>query len=249
MKQQDVLNSAFSMPLTSPLYPPTTFRFFDREFLIITYETDIEALRRVVPEPLEVTDPIVKYEFIRMPNSRGFGDYTESGQVIPVSLDGVKGGYVHSMYLDNEPATAAGREIWGFPKKYAHPFLGVENDTVLGRLKYNSVDVAVGTMGFKYDTVDTNALEKKLTEEANYLLKIIPHCSGKSLDVCQLVTYHLEDVNVKEAWSGPASLQLFEHALAPVAALPVKKVISGLHFKADLTLGMGSTSFDYLKQA
>ena len=30
------------------------------------------------------TEPIVKYEFIRMPDSTGFGDYTETGQVIPV---------------------------------------------------------------------------------------------------------------------------------------------------------------------
>jgi acetoacetate decarboxylase len=34
-----------------------------------------------------IEDPIFKFEFIRMPNSTGFGDYTESGQVIPVSLN------------------------------------------------------------------------------------------------------------------------------------------------------------------
>jgi acetoacetate decarboxylase len=28
---------------------------------------------------------VVNYEFIRMPDSTGFGDYTESGQIIPVS--------------------------------------------------------------------------------------------------------------------------------------------------------------------
>jgi acetoacetate decarboxylase len=38
----------------------------------------------VVPEPLEVTGDTVAYEFIRMPDSTGFGDYTETGQVIPV---------------------------------------------------------------------------------------------------------------------------------------------------------------------
>jgi len=43
-------------------------------------------LHALVPELLEVNEPIVKYEFIRMPDSTGFGDYTESGQVIPVSF-------------------------------------------------------------------------------------------------------------------------------------------------------------------
>src|SRR5215475_7272090 len=54
-------------------------------------------LRELVPEPLEVDEPLVKFEFIRMPDSTGFGDYTESGQVIPVLFKGRKGGYSHCM--------------------------------------------------------------------------------------------------------------------------------------------------------
>src|SRR5512132_2423125 len=71
-----------------PAYPPGPYRFIDREYLIITYRSDPAKLRGVVPEPLEVDErePRVKYEFIRMPNSTGFGDYTETGQVIPVTF-------------------------------------------------------------------------------------------------------------------------------------------------------------------
>jgi hypothetical protein len=32
---------------------------------------------------------LVAYEWIRMPDSTGFGDYTESGTVIPVTYNGV----------------------------------------------------------------------------------------------------------------------------------------------------------------
>jgi hypothetical protein len=35
---------------------------------VIDYETDIDLLRKVVPEPLEATSNVVKYEFIRMPS-------------------------------------------------------------------------------------------------------------------------------------------------------------------------------------
>ena len=66
---------------------------------------------------------MVKYEFIRMPDSTGFGNYTESGQVIPVSFEGRKGAYAHCMFLNNDPPIAAGRELWGFPKKLADPNL------------------------------------------------------------------------------------------------------------------------------
>ena len=46
------------------------YRFIDREFLIITYRTDPDKLRAVVPEPLEIGEPLVHYEFIRMPDRR-----------------------------------------------------------------------------------------------------------------------------------------------------------------------------------
>ncbi len=36
-----------------------------------------------------------------MPDSTGFGDYTETGQVIPVSFQGRKGGYNHCMFLND----------------------------------------------------------------------------------------------------------------------------------------------------
>ena len=95
MREKEVLERAFAMPLTSPAYPPGPYRFINREYLIITYRTDPARLRAVVPEPLELDarEALVKYEFIRMPDSNGFGDYTESGQVIPVSFRGRRGGY------------------------------------------------------------------------------------------------------------------------------------------------------------
>jgi acetoacetate decarboxylase len=76
-------------------------------------------------------------------------------------------------------------------------------------------------------------------------LKVIPHVDGGPR-VCELVRYHLEDVTVKGAWSGPASLQLSPHALAPIADLPVLEILSAKHLLADLTLGLGAVVNDYL---
>ena len=244
MNANEVTKRAFAMPLTSPSYPPGPYRFIDREFMVITYRTDRDALEAVVPEPLAIGEPIVKFEFIRMPDSTGFGDYTESGQVIPVTLRGQAGAYIHAMYLDDESPIAGGREIWGFPKKLAAPSLRVEKDTLLGTLDYGPVRVAVGTMGYKHKALDAETARKSL-DIPNFLLKIVPHvdCSPR---ICELVSYRLEDVTVKGAWAGPASLELFQHALAPVAALPVREVRSAVHILTDLTLGLGEVVHDYL---
>jgi acetoacetate decarboxylase len=249
MNAEEVLRQAYAMPLENPSYPPGPYRFVNREFLIVTYRTDPDALRAVVPEPLDFDEPLVKYEFIRMPDSTGFGDYTESGQVIPVkyrdgSGDVQNGGFVLSMFLDDDPPIAGGRELWGFPKKLAHPKLSVRGDTLVGELDFGSTRVATATMGYKHSVFPAERALHAL-HEPGFLLKIIPHVDGTPR-VCELVRYHLLDVDLKGAWSGPAALRLEPHALAPVADLPILEVLSGVHLVADLTLGLGEVVHDYL---
>lgn len=247
MKEEDIRQQAYAMPFTSPAFPRGPYRFNDREYLVITYRTDVDKLRAVVPEPLEIDPdrPFVKYEFMRMPDSTGFGDYTESGQVIPVSFQGRQGGYSHSMFLDDDPPIAGGRELWGFPKKLAKPSLKVETDCLVGTLDYGPVRVATATMGYKHRALDLDPLLASLATP-NFLLKIIPHVDGTAR-ICELVEYHLEDIDLKWGFSGPAALSLISHALAPVGDLPVLEIVSAAHFKADLTLGLGKVIHDYLR--
>jgi acetoacetate decarboxylase len=246
MHKNEIKKRAFAMPFCNPTYPPGPYRFINREYLIITYETDLEKLKAIVPEPLEVIEPLVKYEFIRMPDSSGFGDYTESGQVIPVHYKKKPGNYVHSMYLDCEPPIAAGREIWGFPKTLASPSLRIDSDVLVGELHYQGIRVALGTMGYKYKEANIKAVEKNFSETPNYLLKVIPHVDGTAR-ICELVTHHLTEVKVKGAWEGPAALELVPHAMAPVADLPIRRVVSAIHILSDLTLPYGRVIHDYLR--
>jgi Acetoacetate decarboxylase (ADC)/short chain dehydrogenase len=165
MRLTEVRRKAFAMPLNDPAYPPGPYKFYNREFVVITYRTDLDKLRAVVPEPLEVAADTVSYEFIRMPDSTGFGDYTETGQVIPVRFktkDGTvqEGGYVHAMYLDDNAPIVGGREIWGFPKKLASPKVAHEGDVVVCTLHYGSVLCVSATMGFKHREGVTSAAGK-----------------------------------------------------------------------------------------
>ena len=99
-------------------------------------------------------------------------------------------------------------------------------------------------MGYKHKQADLAAIKASLLAP-NFLLKIIPHVDGTAR-ICELVEYHLEDVELKGAWAGPAELSLWSHALAPLAELPVLEVIAGTHVVADLTLGLGRVVHDYL---
>ncbi len=244
MTPADILKTAYAMPLNNPAYPRGPYRFYNREYFIVTYRTDPEILRALVPEPLEIPAPIVKYEFIRMPDSTGFGDYTETGQVIPVRLNGENGSYVHSMYLDDEAPIAGGREIWGFPKKFATPKVNHEGDVIVGTLHYGSVLCACATMGYKHVIAAPEPIAQAMAAP-NFLIKIVPHVDG-TLRICELVKYRLKDIVVKGAWTSPAALTLSNHVIADVARLPVLEVLSGAHFIADLTLDLGEVAHDYL---
>jgi len=246
MTREDVLG-ATSMPLFSPSYPRGPYTFIRREYLIITYETEPDALREALPEPL-VPAPgnLAFYEWMKMPDASGFGDYEESGSGIPALWRGEPCNFSVQMYLDDEPPIAAGREIWGFPKKYGVPRLSVIKDTLTGTLHYDDERVAMGTMGFK-----PVSLAGRLDEVAasvaklNVNLKFIPDVDG-SPKIAQLVGYKLTDVHVHGAWEGPARLHLIPHVNCRVADLPVRRIIGGRHQIVDFVLPYGRVLHDYL---
>jgi acetoacetate decarboxylase len=243
MRAEDVVR-ALSTPLDAPAFPAGPYRFTDREYLNITYRTDLEALRRVVPEPLRVAEPLVRFEVMRMPDVTGLGDYTEAGQLAVVEYEGEAGEYSISMHVDNFPAIASGREIGAFPKKAGRPRLYVDQDTLVGTLDHGTLPVARATMGYKHRPLNTEQAREELTRPT-FMLKKLPHYDG-SPRICELVRTQIADIVVKGAWSGPARLQLFAHALAPLADLPVLEVVSAAHVLTDLTLGRARVVHDYL---
>lgn len=237
-----------SMPPGNPSYPAGPYRFVDREYMVITYESDPDAIRRMVPEPLKPDrSGHVLYEWIKMPDSSGFGSYEESGVVIPCLFGDEPVNYTAMMFLNDEPPTPAGREIWGFPKRWGEPRLSVATDTLTGTLEYSGQRVALGTMRYKHE----NKLKENPAERGKHLmktqvnLKLIPCVTGAPR-IAELVAYNLTNITMKFHYSGPAPLHLVPHVNAPVADLPVRRIVDGRHFKADVTLPYGRILHDYL---
>jgi acetoacetate decarboxylase len=244
MRAEDVLKQA-STPLGAPAFPRGPYRFENREYLNILYRTDRAALEAVVPEPLEIDEPLVRFEVMRMPDVTGLGDYTESGQVIQVRYEGERADYMHAMYVDSHPAIASGRERSAFPKKLGSPELYVDSDTLVGTLDYGTLRVATATMGYKHRRMDLDEARAEITAPT-YMLKIIPDYGAGPPRICELVRTQIEKIEIVGAWTGPARLQLFEHALAPMADLPVLEVVSASHILTNLFLSPAKVVYDYL---
>ncbi|TDR90228.1 acetoacetate decarboxylase [Enterovirga rhinocerotis] len=245
---RDEILAASSMPVASPSYPKPPNRFIGREYLIISYESDPDLIRAALPEPLEpAPGNIVSYEWMKMPDSSGFGDYQESGLAIAALYKGEPCSFSVQMYLDDEPPIAGGREIWGFPKKWGIPRLKVIKDTLTGTLFYDDIPVAIGTMTYKH-----RSLEDQLDAVRdgigglNVNLKLIPKVDGTGMDVAQLIGYNLTDITVHGAWEGDARLHLVPHVNCRVADLPVRKIVKARHQVVDFTLPYGRVLHNYL---
>jgi acetoacetate decarboxylase len=241
----DRVAKRFTSPIAAPAYPPGQYRFFDREYLNIVYRTDPDALRAVVPEPLEIDEPLVRFEIMYMGDVGGFGPYTEGGQAIPVRFEGEEGEYLHAMYLDNFAATVSGREMSAYPKVMGEPRLRVEQGALIGTIDVTSERIATATMGYKHRELDADEARRQIAVPT-YMLKVVRGYGFRPM-VCDLVRTQINDVVVKGAWTGTARLQLFAHALAPLADLPVLEVVEASHILTDLTLEGVEPVHNYLQ--
>ncbi|MEV5569017.1 acetoacetate decarboxylase [Spirillospora sp. NPDC052269] len=226
-----------------PEHLPRAARFDDREYLNIVYRSDPDALRAAVPEPLEVVEPLVRFEVMRMGGADGLGSRTEAGQVISVRFAGEDGEYLRSLYLDGAGmdgaglddvgAVLAGREPSARPETAGTPRLLVEDDMLVGTLDHGAQRVATATMPYRYAPMNADEARDQMTVPT-FAVETVPGVDGPSAR--DLVRTRITDITVKEAWRGPARLQLFEHVMAPLADLPVLEIVSASHVLAGLAL-------------
>ena len=115
----------------------------------------------------------------------------------------------------------------------------------------------MGTMTYKHANLLTDparspienmqSVEERLGKK-QVNLKLIPCVTGERPAIAQLVSYRMTEITVKGAWAGEGRLHLVPHVNAPVADLPVKRVIGATHFIGDLTLPYGQIEYDYLSK-
>jgi len=246
MDKKTILEKAFGMPMASPAFKKPPLQFYRREILTISYKTDIDILRRVVPEPLEVVEPIVKFQIIKMPDVPGCGTFFESEQLITVHYNGETGNFMHLLLVLNMAALSFGREMLGYAKKVGYPELRIDGDTLLGTVNYGTERIAMATMGYKFNRLDLEQVKNSFYMPI-FTLKTIPAPDG-SLAICELVKIVETEIVIHEAWSAPGALHFIPHALAPFHMLPVKEIISAQHIICDLTINTGEVVVDYLKK-
>lgn len=247
-RREDIVSGGFSTPLDAPMIPPFPFSFRNIEIVTLVYETDPDAIRALLPEPLLATGPEVMIHFYRMNDTDWLGPYNEVNVMVGAELPGQgRGAYSTGLYLSSDVGVAHGREVHGQPKKLANPRIDHRGDLIVAVLERNGIDVVTGTMPYKQRPADIAELRAVFPFATNFNLKAVDHIDGTPA-IRQITSRSLADVTVTECWRGPCTVELRPNAQAPVHHLPVREMRDGFHWTAGFTLVPGTVLHDYLRK-
>lgn len=234
----------YSLPQLSPLYMQPPYEYRDAWSMVVTFRTDPRAIAAYLPKPL-VGDPngtmfVTTSHFF----TSGFGHYNE---VLVGALAKYRGRLVnHCLYLilDNDIAIAAGREIWGFPKKLGRVSLADRDGVITGTVERGGLPLIRTAM-----EVGPLVSPSEMEGSAEYTnLKLVPSIrEGGAPEVMQLTSTTLTGITMKKVYKGRATVEFMPSPVDRFCEIPVREVLGGYYYNADFTLGHGEVLHDYLK--
>lgn len=228
-------------PFGAPLVPRLPLRMRDTEILTVVYRSDPAAVERALPLCLEAAGDLVLVHVYRMHDADWFGRYGESAIQIPAvhPASGTQGAFSPLLFVEGDGAVAAGREIYGQPKKAGTISLEADGDLLVGRVARNGIEILTCTTPYKQVQGSEADLERHAAFRTNLNLKAIPAADGEGAAVSELTARTLADVVVHEVWKGPGTVELRPNAQAPVHLLPVVEVLEAFHWRVDFSLVYG----------
>ena len=270
--QITLANHPFAMPANGPLYDNApVWNWNNIDIVIFDYLTDNNSAAAMLPEQVTML-PIpelpgysaVKHVWAHYPDS-SFGPYNEFFPGIPCLFEGQLYIYVPFIYVDNDSACAAGREIGGWPKKMAD----IKMDRVGGQYRCSAerrgIRFASGSMnvGGKLFSTPLPA-DKPVSLPYPYNMTFpLPAPTGKEQADVALPSASLKVMpgvefgnapSVARLISGPwrlqgtfnkgsdASIGFGKSKEDPSYKLPVLKLLGAMHFEGDMTLALTEMS-------
>jgi Acetoacetate decarboxylase len=234
--------SLWAMPGHSPLFAKLPQYFPDAEVLQVVFEADPEAVAELVPEDLEVPVPAeAMITFFRFPFST-LGPYNEFAVDVKVLLDGQEKYFTAYNYVNSDVGLAAGREIWGVPKKFAVLDITKYYDLVMGYLERPP--------GYRLVTAIIRPEEPAQLQPlavTRLALKIIPPAGDGTKPLVQLVDRYRHRLNPKSVWTGPCTLTFNNRSdIDPLYRLEPRRIIRCVYGTFDYVLDFGRVVRDYV---
>ena len=227
-----------STPLLSPFYPGPPYHYVNAKIFLALFNPPEDAVQALLPAPLRPSQmPLAGLLFAEQP-CKETGTFMESALLVQCLFDNPQtneeevGVYFAYNYVDTDVAQAAGREIWGYPRKRATISLEMKGETITGTTERDNVPILKASC--------------KLDDEGEWIdsgpninVKLIPSITGKGFDLAVLTAAYLE-YTIKHGRSGEVEVEFNNGPQDDFSKVMVETTMIGLYFDCDILVPEGT---------
>ncbi len=249
MREEEIRNNAFGMPVHSPAYPRPPFRFINREYFIISYETEPDALGAVVvPQPLDVDSASSTTNSFGCRTPLDSATTRKADRSSPYWTKKAIEAISRTRCISMTRAGSRAAANLGFSEEARFAaFVRRRQGHAARHPRLRHAARRDGHDGLQVPSARHETERRELADTPNYLEG---HSARRWLGTHLRIGALLSARRRRDRRVGGArALELHPHALASVADLPVRKVIGARHVIANLTLDIGEVVYDYLAPA
>lgn len=199
-------------------------QFIGARTLTVLFETTPEAVRALLPPPLEPTpEPLASAWLADISNSNCVGPFQGAALYVRARYQDIVGNYCITMPMSTPEAVTFGRELYGEPKKLASIIFESQDDYIWGSAERHGVRFLSlrGRM--------TATAELGRVQTSSFHFKFTPRADGSGFDCPPKLVHVTGDSNVKLARIGQGELVFRESPHDPVADIPVSQVIEAFY--------------------
>ncbi len=233
----------YTNPVISSLYgkPPLVWR--DMRVHLVIYETDLENVRRVIPEPLEARTGIVITWVSEFEMGTTQGAFKEAAIYVQVKFKDIEGDYEPFLYVNSHLPLTAGREIWGYQKKMAD--IGIYHEFEAVRAQVNRLGHQI-LKALVVPNFEAEMEQVPWSTGGIFSLKYIPGAEEGERPIRQLILTTGEFTVQKGKFFGGRASIIFERSeIDPTYILEPKRIIGGFFGLGDLYLPLGKIVHRY----
>lgn len=166
----------YNVPVHAPLFPDPFVPYSCKNFRSIYAVADVNEteLKRILSyTPFDFVDNKVVISVSDFSNTDKVS-YMDCAIVLPIKYKNKYGGYYIYEYENNDAAIAAGRDLWGYPKKYAAIRLESNDGNLIGAAQKNGEEF----LQIKLNTnKEMKSIAKPITTP-HYNIRTIPKPAG-----------------------------------------------------------------------
>ena len=192
--------------------------------LTVLFETDPDALRALLPPPLEPTpEPLGSAWVGEIGNSNCVGPFMGAALFLRARYGDIVGNYCLTMPMSTDTALIFGRDLYGEPKKLARIVFEDRGEHIWGSAERYEIRF-LRLRGRMEGPGPTGR-----HETSTFHFKFLPRPDGADFDHPPLLVHVTSEVNVQTARRGKGEVVLRDSHHDPVADVPVSQVIDAIY--------------------